>query len=180
MTIDLFPDPMQLVDELSMIYTTCLMAYACFSYSRSREFRIILAVSLLGLSLFITLYYHYLQDPAFHQSVYALLTTIVVFRTTLTMERTLRPSLRRSEEKHRQERKHESRDLLGKETQARLNVRDKSILKDMWTLVAFGLVMFLGGFGIWALDNVYCSRLRSWRRDVGLPWGVVLEGHGWW
>ncbi|KAF7507118.1 hypothetical protein GJ744_010931 [Endocarpon pusillum] len=172
--------PMQLVDELSMIYTTCLMAYASFSYSRSTAFRIVLAVSLVGLSLFITLYYHYLQDPAFHQNVYALLTTIIVFRTVFTMERTLRPSLRHSEEKHPQERKERSRGLHEKQVQARLNVRDKAILKDMWILVAFGLTMFLGGFGIWSLDNVYCSKLRSMRRKIGLPWGVLLEGHGWW
>ena len=171
---------MQLVDELSMIYTTCLMAYASFSYSRNRTFRIILAVSLAGLSLFITLYYHYLQDPAFHQNAYAILTIIVVFRTAFIMEYTLRPSLRRSEEKHRSQREEESRDLLEKEGQARLNVRDEEILKNMWVLVVYGLFMFLGGFAIWTLDNVYCSRLRNWRRQVGLPWGVLLEGHGWW
>lgn len=177
---DLLSDPMQLVDELSMIYTTCLMAYASFSYSRERGFRILLASSLVGLSVFITLYYHYLQDPAFHQTVYALLTIIVVLRTMYTMESTLRPSLRRSEEKHRDERKDQSRDLPAKEAQARLNARDKQILKDMWILVLFGLTMFLGGFGIWALDNVYCLKLRSWRRKIGLPWGALLEGHGWW
>jgi dihydroceramidase len=171
---------MQLVDELSMIYTTCLMAYASISYSRSNAFRVILAVLLVGLSLLITLYYHYLQDPAFHQNVYALLTTIIVFRTMFTMELTLRPSLRRSEERHRQERKDEARDLLEKEAQARMNARDRAILKDMWILVTFGLGIFLGGFAIWSLDNVYCSRLRDWRRELGLPWGLLLEGHGWW
>lgn len=45
---------MQLVDELSMIYTTCLMMYASFSFSRSRAFSILLGVSLLGLAGFIT------------------------------------------------------------------------------------------------------------------------------
>ena len=177
---NLFADPMQLVDELSMIYTTCLMAYASFSYSRSAVFRMILASSFVGLSLFITLYYHYLQDPAFHQNAYALLTVVVVLRTTFIMEYTLRPSLRRSEEKHRLERKEESRDLLLKDDQARLNMRDTAILKSMWILVAYGLTMFLGGFAIWTLDNVHCSNLRSWRRQIGLPWGVLLEGHGWW
>ena len=67
---------MQLVDELSMIYTTCLMAYASFSYSRPTRVRLILAISLLSLAVFITLYYHYLQDPVFHQNAYALLTTV--------------------------------------------------------------------------------------------------------
>jgi dihydroceramidase len=170
---------MQLVDELSMIYTMCLMAYACFSYSKGRAFRIILAMSLVALSLFITLYYHYLQDPAFHQNVHGFLTTIVVLRLIFTMEHTLRPSLRRSEEKH-WNKLQESRNLAEKQTQARLNVKDKAILKDMWALVGFGSIMFLGGFGIWSLDNMYCSRLRSWRREIGLPWGVLLEGHGWW
>jgi dihydroceramidase len=171
---------MQLVDELSMIYTTCLMLYACFSYSRGKAFRIILAISLVALSMFITLYHHYLQDPTFQQNVYALLTTIVVFRMMFTMELTLRPSLRGSEKQHRNEIQKESRNLMEMETQARLNVRDKAILKDMWVIVGFGLIMFLGGFGIWSLDNVYCSRLRGWRREIGLPWGVILEGHGWW
>lgn len=166
---------MQLVDELSMIYTTCLMAYASFSYSRSRPFRIALAISLVALSLFITLYYHYLQDPVFHQNAYALLTTVVVFRTMFTMEYTLRPSLRGSEvEDELAKRSAAQRD------QVRRNVRDKKILAQMWFLVAFGLSVFLGGFGIWALDNVYCTRLRRWRHQVGMPWGFVLEGHAWW
>lgn len=57
---------------------------------------------------------------------------------------------------------------------------NNEILKQMLIFVAFGLTVFLGGFGIWALDNVYCGTLRKWRRSLGLPWGVVLEGHGWW
>jgi dihydroceramidase len=165
---------MQLVDELSMIYTTCLMVYACFSYSRGTVYRIALAISLVALSLFITLYYHYLQDPAFHQNTYALLTTIVVLRTMFTMEHTLRPSLRR----HKLQKV--STNLAEKRNQAQSDIRDKAILKNMWVLVGFGLIMFLGGFGIWSLDNMYCSTLRVWRREIGLPWGVLLEGHGWW
>jgi dihydroceramidase len=46
--------------------------------------------------------------------------------------------------------------------------------------VGTGLSIFLSGFGIWALDNQYCSTLRHWRHQVGLPWGILLEGHGWW
>ena len=58
--------------------------------------------------------------------------------------------------------------------------RDNAILKEMWLMVGLGLSIFLGGFGIWALDNKYCSSLRRWRHEVGLPWGILLEGHGWW
>lgn len=45
---------MQLLDELSMIYTTCFMCYSTFSYARSTVFSYILGTALAGLSWFIT------------------------------------------------------------------------------------------------------------------------------
>jgi len=172
---------MQLVDELSMIYTTCLMAYATFSYRRSVAFRICLAVSLVALSLFITLYYHYLQDPKFHQNMYALLTVIVVFRCIYVMEVTLRPRWGGKADKTSGNSSGQANGYIRSETEGlRQEKRDKQILKMMWVMIAFGLSIFLGGFGIWNLDNIYCSNLRRWRRQIGLPWGILLEGHGWW
>ncbi|PLN85354.1 alkaline phytoceramidase [Aspergillus taichungensis] len=172
--------PMQLVDELSMIYTTCLMCYASFSYSRSVRTRVILAISLTSLAVFITLYYHYLQDPVFHQNAYALLTTVVVLRSMWTMEKTLRPSLRHTTEEDRLAREKQGLPVPSKEYQHYENVRDMKTLKTMWFMVGYGLAMFLGGFAIWNLDNFFCSTARRWRRNVGLPWGIFLEGHGWW
>jgi dihydroceramidase len=168
-----------------MIYTTCLMIYAGLSYSQSTSFRIVLATLLISLSVFITVYYHYLQDPTFHQNAYALLTAFIVFRSMFIMEYTLRPSLRKTEEKHMLETqkpspKSPAEDKKRKDMQRRENYRDTEILRRMWIFVAFGLSVFLGGFSIWALDIVYCGTLRKWRRSVGLPWGIVLEGHGWW
>ncbi|KAL4896695.1 ceramidase [Aspergillus ambiguus] len=172
--------PMQLVDELSMIYTTCLMAYASFSYSRPNSVRIVLAIALASLAVFITLYYHYLQDPVFHQNAYALLTTVVVLRSMYTMEVTLRPRWRHSTEEDRLARQKQGLPVPSKERQHYENVRDVKILKTMWFMVAYGLTLFLGGFLIWNLDNHYCSTIRVWRRSIGLPWGIFLEGHGWW
>ena len=57
--------------------------------------------------------------------------------------------------------------------------RDEKIIRQMWILVSMGLTIFLGGFAIWNLDNMYCSTIRRWRYDIGLPWGLLLEGHGW-
>ncbi|KAF9895428.1 hypothetical protein FE257_000334 [Aspergillus nanangensis] len=173
-------DPMQLVDELSMIYTTCLMAYASFSYSRPNSVRIALAISLTSLAVFITLYYHYLQDPVFHQNAYALLTTVVVLRSMYTMEVTLRPRWRHSTEEDRLARQKKGLPVPSKERQHFENVRDTKIIKTMWFMVIYGLSLFLGGFAIWNLDNHFCSTIRVWRREVGLPWGIILEGHGWW
>jgi dihydroceramidase len=178
--VELFADPMQLVDELSMIYTTCLMAYATFSYAKASPTRIYLATSLAGLAIFITLYYHYLQDPVFHQNAFALLTVVVVFRSMYTMEVTLRPKWRKTREEDRLACEKDGLPVPSKETQEYENVRDLKILGTMWFMVIYGLSMFLGGVGIWNLDNMFCTEIRAWRREVGLPWGIFLEGHGWW
>ncbi|KAI5462928.1 alkaline phytoceramidase [Mariannaea sp. PMI_226] len=149
--------PMQLVDELSMIYTTCLMMYASFSFSKSRIFSVSLGIGLLGLAAFITLYYHITKDPAFHQTAYAILTATIVFRSMWVMESQLRPAL-----------------------EARQARKSDELLKTMWIMVITGLLVFLGGYLLWILDNTYCAQVRGIRRAIGLPWAVLLEGHAWW
>ncbi|KAL1956009.1 hypothetical protein VTO42DRAFT_7909 [Malbranchea cinnamomea] len=173
--------PMQLVDELSMIYTTCLMCHATFSFSKSTRIQTALGGGLAGLAAFITLYYHYLQDPTFHQIAYGVLTAIVLVRSMWVMEVTLRPSWYQSHKEPSLEREPSSLSLLSREQQQQQkNARDLEILRTMWLMVAWGLATFLGGFAIWNLDNRYCSKLIGWRRSMGLPWGILLEGHGWW
>ncbi|EER28077.1 Alkaline phytoceramidase family protein [Coccidioides posadasii C735 delta SOWgp] len=173
--------PMQLVDELSMIYTTCLMCYATFSFSKSTKARAILGSSLLGLSIFITAYYHYLQDPRFHQNAYAILTVVVVLRSMWLMEVTLRSKWRKARALSASAHVNGgSNPCSSRDVQLSQNTRDLKILNTMWFMVVFGLTSFLTGFLIWNLDNHYCSTFRGWRRRIGLPWGIVLEGHGWW
>ena len=159
-----------------MIYTTCLMNFATFSYGKSRLYSTGLAVGLISLAGFITLYYHYLQDPTFHQNAYAILTAIVLFRAMYVMEVNLRPRFR-SEERTAANPRH---DQGVKAVRDREDIRDQEIVSTMWKMIGFGLGIFLGGFGVWHLDNVYCSKLIEWRREIGMPWGFVLEGHGWW
>ena len=165
--------PTQLVDELSMIYTTCLMCYATFSYSRSRLFSLYLALGLVSLAIFITLYYHYLQDPAFHQTAYAILTAIVLLRAMYVMEFTLRRTLEQTEKDYRLQNQGRGMNEQQQKTFAWKDQRDRKILSRMWVMIAYGLTIFLGGFAIWHLDNAYCTRLRIWRRQVGLPWWVL-------
>ncbi|KAH6664140.1 hypothetical protein VD0002_g3927 [Verticillium dahliae] len=149
--------PMQLVDELSMIYTTCVMCFATFTYRRSNLFSAFLGLALIALAAFITAYYHISKDPLFHQNSYGILTAIVLLRSVYVMETELRPKL------HAQD-----------------PAKAKRILATMWLMVGTGLTVFLGGFFIWNLDNHYCNTITRWRRHVGLPWGILLEGHGWW
>ncbi|KAL2068082.1 hypothetical protein VTL71DRAFT_16180 [Oculimacula yallundae] len=168
--------PMQLLDELSMIYTTCIMFYAIFSHGRSPLGSMVILGFTVLVAVFVTLYYHYLQDPLFHQNMFALLTVIVVLRSMWVMEKTLRPG------KKVHSRVNGDIGMTGtlKVEEAREEARDVRILNTMWKMIACGLGSVALGFLIWNLDNVYCSTLRRWRREVGLPWGVFLEGHGWW
>jgi dihydroceramidase len=45
---------MQLADELPMIYTVCIMAFATFSYRRPAKVQALIAAALVGLAVFIT------------------------------------------------------------------------------------------------------------------------------
>jgi len=168
--------PMQLVDELSMIYTACLMCYATFSFSQSRVIRQVLGVGLGSLAVFITLYYHYLQDPNFHQNAFAIMTALILFRSMYVMEVNIRPSFKKKYGLPSQK----SIEGLSKSECLANAQRDAKILNEMWLMVGIGLSIFLGGFGIWALDTKYCGTVRRWRHQIGLPWGLLLEGHGWW
>lgn len=157
--------PMQLIDELSMIYTTCFMCYATFAYSRSIAFSSLLGTSLAGLAWFITARYYQTKDPQFHQDAYTVLTIIVVFSNMFIMEYNVRPALRSRDQKR----------VPGSSVPA-----GDAIVKEMWLLVATGLSIFLGGYLIWHLDNVYCNEVRQWRHSLQLPWAIILEGHAWW
>lgn len=167
---------MQLVDELSMIYTTCLMNYATFSYGKSKRYSVSLAIGLISIAVFITAYYHYHQDPAFHQNAYALLTAIVLLRAMYVMEVNIRPKFRSKKREAANPRPHNG----VASAKAREEENDLETLRVMWQMIAFGLTIFLGGFLVWHLDNEHCSKLITWRREIGMPWGFVLEGHGWW
>ncbi|KAI1350169.1 alkaline dihydroceramidase [Xylaria sp. FL0043] len=157
--------PMQLVDELAMIYTTCFMAYATFSYARSSGFSFALGAGLIGLAYFITARYYETKDPQFHQDAYAILTATVVFSNMWIMERVLRPALQARE---------------AKRSPSSPVPSTRAFLSQMWIMVATGLSIFLGGYLIWNLDNIYCDTIRRWRHQIQLPWAVVLEGHAWW
>jgi dihydroceramidase len=124
-----------------------------------------------------------LQDPTFHQNAYAILTAIVLLRSMYIMEVSIRPYYRERKEKRELEGRSkgpESVSSADKVEQERRDNRDREILRQMWWMIGTGLTAFLGGFAVWNLDNEYCSVLRSWRHQIGLPWGILLEGHGWW
>ncbi|KAI5819691.1 ceramidase-domain-containing protein [Pyronema omphalodes] len=140
---------MQLVDELSMLYATSIMMWASLTHGRSLRYSVICGVLLTSLALGVSVIYHHLQDPVFHQNAFALLTIVVLFRSFFLMELHIRP-------------------------------KDPACVNSMWLMVGTGIGVFLLGFGVWNLDNIYCRDIRAWRKDIGMPWAFVAEGHGWW
>lgn len=159
---------MQLLDELSMVYTTCVLFYATFEHGRSTRSKIALMALTIGIAASVTGYYHYLGDPVFHQNMFTLLTLIVFLRSLYLMEVTLRPSRRTTKRNP------------NTNEQSRRDVRDTEILRVMYRMIPYALGSVGLGFCLWSLDTMYCSKLRAWRRQLGLPYGVILELHGWW
>jgi dihydroceramidase len=154
---------MQLLDELSMVYTTCVLFYAVFSYACTKPTQYLLLLLITSIAVFITAYYHYIKDPLFHQNMFALLTTIVVLHSIYIMEKLF-----------------QTRPIKTGDDRKRLDSRHAGIRRNMRIMIACGIGSVALGFLIWNLDNIFCSTLRRWRRHIGLPWGILLEGHGWW
>ena len=61
-----------------------------------------------------------------------------------------------------------------------VHVPDQKVRKDMYWVISIGVLTFLAGFVCWIIDNEYCSEVTRIRRRIGLPWGMLLEGHGYW
>ena len=36
------------------------------------------------------------------------------------------------------------------------------------------------GYFLWQIDGIFCSELTALKRSIGMPWGFLLEMHGWW
>ncbi|KAK1827202.1 ceramidase-domain-containing protein [Podospora conica] len=148
---------MQLADELPMIYTVCIMSFAAFGYGKSVKTKALLAAGLTGLACFITVYYLYAKDPVFHQVAYGALTLATTIRGFLATHSELKPALRR-----------------------RVPGESDAYIRQIQQLSLAGIYMFVGGFFLWNMDNIFCHHLKTARHQIGLPWSVVLEGHGWW
>lgn len=152
------------------------MTWATFEHKKPVWVKTVVGMLVAGLALFITLYYHYLQDPSFHQNAYAILTAVVLIRSMYIMEMNIRPHFRKRHQEHEKVQADEASSEEAKLEERRQDDRDRWILKQMWIMIGFGLTIFLGGYGLWNLDNVYCSKIRKWRHEIGLPWGILLEG----
>ncbi|KAK6460482.1 ceramidase [Scheffersomyces coipomensis] len=137
----------QLLDELPMIYATCIPFWSVFSEFRTKRESIIVGIGIFSAANLLTLIYLHFRDPTIHQAAYALLNACIIFK---------------------------SLSLTGE------HVDDKGAKSQLYKTMTIGVLIFLLGYFLWNLDIHFCTFVRGKRRDWGIPYGFVLEGHGWW
>ncbi|KAF2866806.1 alkaline ceramidase family protein [Massariosphaeria phaeospora] len=52
--------------------------------------------------------------------------------------------------------------------------------KRLGSMAIFGLGSGLFGYFLWNIDFHLCSHVTAFKRELGLPWALVFELHGWW
>ena len=147
----------QLLDELPMIYTSAWLTYCVCETSKGYgkpRFRLLLPSVLVVLVVWITVVYLWNGNPVFHQVAYASIQLVSTIRVVYLLQ--------------------------NKSSALNTTQLGKQRKKEIQRLYLFGTVIFLTGFAVWNVDNIFCYQLRQARNKVGYPWAVLLEGHGWW
>lgn len=138
----------QLLDELPMIYATCIPFWSVFSEFKSRS-----TSALIGLGIFAFanglcfVYLNIYTNPTLHQTAYALLNLSIVTKSIFLSNK---------------------------------YVQDPAARRRMSNALFSGLGFFLLGYILWNADIHFCDYARATRREWGMPYGFLLEGHGWW
>ncbi|KAG7193636.1 uncharacterized protein KQ657_000319 [Scheffersomyces spartinae] len=137
----------QLLDELPMIYATCIPFWSVFSEFKTKSQSLLVALGIFTAANTLTLVYLYWKDPTIHQAGYALLNVGIILRSIgLTQKHVFDPVAKRQ----------------------------------LFRTMVSGVAIFLLGYFLWNMDIHFCHHVRSARRSIGMPYGFVLEGHGWW
>lgn len=137
----------QLLDELPMIYATCIPFWSVFSQFRSTKGSIFVGLMIFSAANLLTVIYLYFKNPTIHQAAYGLLNASIIFQSARL---------------------------------AYAHVHDKLAMKQLNRTMIFGVSIFLLGFFLWNVDIHLCPQARATRREWGIPYGFILEGHGWW
>lgn len=137
----------QLLDELPMIYATCIPFWSVFSEFKSRKGSLLVAGGIFSAANLLTVIYLHFKNPTIHQAAYAILNAGIIFKSiALTNE----------------------------------YVHKAEARTQLYRTMIFGIFIFIFGYFLWNLDIHLCPQVRAKRRDWGMPYGFILEGHGWW
>ncbi|KAJ1019550.1 hypothetical protein NDA18_006028 [Ustilago nuda] len=148
---------MQLLDELPMIYTSAIMTYCLTETSKgyaNPRFPLLLPAALVALTGWITAVYLWNGNPLFHQVAYAAMQVLSTARVIYL--------------------------LRSSKSQLNTTTLAKERKEEITNLYIFGTLIFLLGFAVWNIDNIFCYNLHQARNKLGYPCALLLEGHGWW
>ncbi|KAM8897921.1 alkaline ceramidase 3 [Spinachia spinachia] len=133
---------MQLLDELPMIYSTCVFVYCLYECFKEENRVGLLPIALLLIfSVSVTVVYLQWKEPVFHQVMYGALVACLVMRSVFIVT-WMYPWLR--------------------------------------PLCYTSLGVFLLGFLLWNIDNIFCDTLRTSRQMLPSGVGVATQFHAWW
>lgn len=137
----------QLLDELPMIYATCVPFWIVFSYSKSRATGYKIAVGITAFAITLTVVYLKYRDPLIHQIPYGILTGITMLKSVFLVNE---------------------------------HVHIVETRKQMNNIMIWGFIYIVLAYFLWNTDIHLCDLYRRTRRNIGMPYGFILEGHGWW
>ncbi|XP_037543548.1 alkaline ceramidase 3 [Nematolebias whitei] len=148
---------MQLLDELPMIYSTCVFVYClyeCFKQENSINFFTI--ALLLVFSVTVTLVYLQWKEPVFHQVMYGALVACLVLRSIFIVTWCCSGVF-----------------ILYLCSTCR-------VYPWLRPLCYTSLGIFMLGFLLWNIDNIFCNSLRASREVLPSGVGVLTQFHAWW
>jgi len=140
-----------------MIYTSLILSYAILETNKRGQpptGGIWLQLTLIGVALLITAGYLILPNPILHQVAYGL----IQFASTCRVFYHL----------------YSSKSPLNRTREGQVK---RKMMKNSYN---YGALIFIAGFAIWNVDNIFCDQLRRARGFVGYPLAALLEGHAWW
>ncbi|KAH9819674.1 ceramidase [Melampsora americana] len=145
----------QLGDELPMIYSACFITYVAFDTapaSSPRSWFVKALPTILSLyAIIVTVVYVQWPNPVFHQVAYAFIQILSTVRVYHTVRNA--PDSTPAEQQNR---------------------------ADALKLEVMGSAIFLSGFLIWNIDNIFCDQISQLKEAIGVPFSFLLEGHAWW
>lgn len=137
----------QLLDELPMIYATCIPFWSVFSTFKDGRGQWVVAGGISAAAALLTAIYLVLKDPTIHQAAYGAMNVVIILKSI---------------------------------SLSREHVDDPRAKQVLYRMLGTGVGLFGFGYFLWNLDIHFCSFARATRRNWGMPYGFVLEGHGWW
>ncbi|CAA7264794.1 unnamed protein product [Cyclocybe aegerita] len=145
----------QLADELPMIYVGSMSLWVLFDNKpgyglHSTRTKVLIAL-LAAFDILFTWSYMLYRNPVYHQLVFGFLVVSNTLRVTYILHKP--------------------------EAAERISQKAKTTITNFFST---GAALFVLGFVVWNLDNIFCHNLTRWKLSLGWPAAFFLEGHAWW